>query len=150
MVTSILAWGLKNWKVLTFAGAALAVVGLGWGAWWFLDRQVDARYAAEAKAAQLEQEVESYKRSAAENAEELARLNQRLDAEGELAKKRLATEQERALAAEARARNAQGSLNDLRNRLSEAAGACNCGIGSDLTERLRQSRDERQAALGPD
>lgn len=149
MVSTIALWAVKNWKVLTFAGAALVLVGLGWGFWSFVGGQVKAREAAEAKVAGLEQSINALEDAAKANAAKLEAANSRLDAESELAKKRLASEQERAAAAEARARKAQGSVDDLRKRLSEAPADCNCGIGTDLTDRLRDARAEREAALRP-
>jgi hypothetical protein len=139
---------LKHWKILTFAGAALALVGIGLGAWWFLDKQVDARYAAEARAEAAEQLVADLEATAITEANRLAAVQNRLDAEFMLSEKRMADAQARLAAAEARAQKSQGMINDLRTRL-DSQPACNCGIGADLTERLRLDRAERLAGRQP-
>lgn len=139
---------LKHWKILTFAGAALTLVGIGWGAWWFLDKQVDARYEAEARAEAAEKEIADLKETAIREANRLSAVKDRLDAEMMLTEKRLTDAQTRIAEANARARKSQGMVNDLRSRL-ESQPDCNCGIGTDLTERLRLDRDERLAGREP-
>ena len=138
---------LNNWKWFAAGASALLIVGLGLGFWGFIGGQIEAREKAEAKAAELEITVADLKSSAWADAARISDLNARLDLEGELAKKRLSDESQRREAAEARARKSQGLVNDLRSRLELEAPDCNCGIGPDLTERLRLDRAERQARL---
>ena len=138
---------LKNWKWFAAGATALLIFGLGLGFWSFIGGQIKAREAAEAKVAGLEQQVADLESSAWADAARISDLNARLDVEGELAKKRLSDESQRREAAEARVRKSQGLINDLRTRLEADAPVCNCGIGADLTERLRLDRAERQARL---
>lgn len=146
----MLAFVLKNWKILTFAGAALAIFGFGWGAWLFIDNQVDKREAAERRAAVAEQEARELTATALEDASRIVTLNARIALEAEAARQRFTEQQQRAEAAELRARKSQGLVNDLRSRLEADAQSCDCGIGPDLTERLRLDREQRAAQGGTD
>lgn len=130
---------VSKWGLTILAG--LLAVGFGLGFWLYVKEINDDRRDAEAAVVRLQSENEGLKDAAIESASRIDRLTVRLDAEQVLAQTRLESEQSRRLAAESRNGQFAGALNDLRIKLAPLA----CGIGSDLSDGLRDARDAREA-----
>lgn len=133
----------RKWGLWVLAG--LFAFGLGWGAWLYVgglqkDRDKYMRQYNDALT-----EIAGYEKNEVDNAIELSYLRGRLDAEASLAQKRLEEEEARRAAEAARIGKLSGAINDLRSRLQSNAPSCSCGVGSDLTNGLRESRDSREA-----
>ena len=129
-------WGLS---ILLIA----AVAGLSAGFWLYISGLNANLRDAEVRVSQLESEIAGYAEQAREDAETISGLNARLDLEHSLAQTRLDTETDRRLAAESRNRNFAGALDALRSSLSDAG--CVCGLGPDLSDRMRDAREAREA-----
>lgn len=122
--------------------AAILAVSLGFGFWFFVDSQVDARRKAEAESVAFKQQVDAMQSQAVKDAKTLGYVTARLDAENDLAHKRSQAELARATGADTRLKNLEGALYALRTDLN--SGAQPCGSGPFVVERLRDARESRE------
>lgn len=133
----------RQWGAPLLAGGL--AVGLGLGFWLYVNALVDAKVDAEKTRDMALGRISVMEVEAAEDAKDLEFLALRISLEQALSQERLDNESSRRVAAERRSADVAGVLNGLRNELEGRR----CGIGPDLTNRLRDARRDREPGSQP-
>lgn len=130
---------LRSWGAPMLAGGL--AIGAGLGFWLWIDAVTDKNREQAAQIVALEGVIETKEKEGIEDATTIAVLTERLTNEQALAAVRLEMEQDRRTASENRNRRMEGSIRDLRQDIEGR----DCGIGSSLTDSLRDAWAEREA-----
>lgn len=128
----------RQWGAPLLAGGL--AIGMGLGFWLYVDAITDAKVRAEKERDQALGRIEIMQTEAVEDAKDLEFLRTRRAVEQALSEERLNNETDRRVAAERRNSNVTGALNALRTEIDDRQ----CGVGADLTQRLRDNRTDRE------
>ena len=132
---------MRQWGAPILAG--LLAIGLGLGAWAFIDSINDDRERLRSENQTLRGTVDTLRDDAQDNAVEIATLNTRLEIERELYRDRIEGEEDRAEAADARTNRLAGEINALSDRLVQN----DCpGSGRAIADGVQLDAQERDAA----